>query len=646
MSRRTRLSMFAALSLAAVQAQAQTVVFKENWENGTTSWRTTAGNGTDLYLQDSGATAGTPVVLVTPAADTSTCAGNYAEEGAGRGKASVGGRVFMTGAKAISVAAAGEQYCVAAWVRGGPGSSPSLGINYIKKSVGYSDTRVAGAGYRNGVYREHWLALTGGGYADGYLPWARSNSNPNPALRDKPASDTRAEGPVGTKDSVLYDVAAQQAAYGNAVPVTLGAGWALAKAHFTVTEQDLKPYELPAAGGTDVPADAFVVKFGNFSGSGTAGVYNTTTAANFGDIVVVKLAAGATDCPDDAFFAPITSVHKACEGTTPLCVTTGTGDNARSSCGACDASKGESGTQVCGDNKPVCAKTGANQGACQACTGDNGTPTQACASANPYCRTLPGAPNVGTCGKCTQDSECQPGTGGLNHAGLSCDVPTGACVTGCLNDTDCAATNGWCDGATPPNVAGKCKPKLANGNAIPASRNGICTTANGTALCESGRCDTDGKCGLVNASECANANQCRGGVCDNAKCGRADEGSCTKDEECLGNQCTAGKCMAPCASDAECGSATSGQVCDATTGACAAGCRGAGGNGCATGQVCSSTDTSVGKCAASPTPVAPSSDAKSGCSTTPSSGGSSFAAALALVAGGLVRRRFGAKKRA
>ncbi len=50
-----------------------------------------------------------------------------------------------------------------------------------------------------------------------------------------------------------------------------------------------------------------------------------------------------------------------------------------------------------------------------------------------------------------------------------------------------------------------------------------------------------------------------------------------------------------CKIDADCGSATSGLVCvDAR---CVPGCRGAGGNGCAAGQVCSSTDNNVGMCA-------------------------------------------------
>ncbi len=645
MSSTHRISLFASLVLVASAASAQTVVFKENWESGTTSWRTTGPNaGGDVYFQDTGATAGAAMSLIAPAADPTSCAGSFLEEGSGKGKASVGGRVFTTGANAVA-AAMGDKYCVAAWVRGAAGSSPAVGVNYIKKSVGYSDTRVAAGGYRSSVYREHWLALAGGGASDGYSPWARSNNRADPATRDKPASDPRAEGPVSTPNTVLADIAAQQAAYGSAVNIARGTGWMFTKAHFTVTPQDLKAYET-GAGGTDVAADAFILKLANYTGSGAAGEYFTTAPAQFGDVFVVKLDAAATECPDDAYFAPITSVHTACTGATPLCVTTGAGANAISSCGACNASKGESGTLVCGDAKPVCEKTGANTGACSTCSVDNGLAGLACASANPYCSTKPGAANMGTCGKCTMDADCLTAAGGKDptHAGVTCDVPTGACTTGCFVDADC--TGGWCEGASGTTVSGKCKPKLANGTAIPASRGAACTGKVGVDLCESGRCDTDNTCGLKNASDCTAAAQCRGGVCDGDKCGRADGGACSKKEECRGNECTASKCGPPCASDAECGGSTSGNVCDAATGACAPGCRGVGGNGCAAAQTCSSKNVSIGSCAATPAtviPVAPATDAKSGCSTTPSTSPSNGAGLIALsvglVAGGLVRRR-------
>ena len=78
---------------------------------------------------------------------------------------------------------------------------------------------------------------------------------------------------------------------------------------------------------------------------------------------------------------------------------------------------------------------------------------------------------------------------------------------------------------------------------------------------------------------------------------------CTGDFGTAGaNACTAalpqcqptGECVGPCATDTDCGNATSGRVCVAS--ACKDGCRGTGGNGCAAGRVCSSTTNAVGTC--------------------------------------------------
>jgi uncharacterized repeat protein (TIGR01451 family)/MYXO-CTERM domain-containing protein len=50
-----------------------------------------------------------------------------------------------------------------------------------------------------------------------------------------------------------------------------------------------------------------------------------------------------------------------------------------------------------------------------------------------------------------------------------------------------------------------------------------------------------------------------------------------------------------CETDSDCGGADSGMICT-PEGACAPGCRGADGNGCPNGQICTSTDGSVGVC--------------------------------------------------
>jgi len=52
----------------------------------------------------------------------------------------------------------------------------------------------------------------------------------------------------------------------------------------------------------------------------------------------------------------------------------------------------------------------------------------------------------------------------------------------------------------------------------------------------------------------------------------------------------------PCSDDSDCGGPVSGLVCDPALMLCTSGCRGEGGNGCPDGQVCTSTDGSIGDC--------------------------------------------------
>ncbi len=51
-----------------------------------------------------------------------------------------------------------------------------------------------------------------------------------------------------------------------------------------------------------------------------------------------------------------------------------------------------------------------------------------------------------------------------------------------------------------------------------------------------------------------------------------------------------------CLADSDCGSTTSGRVCDTTMDTCVDGCRGMGGNGCPQGQTCSSMTNAIGQC--------------------------------------------------
>ena len=77
--------------------------------------------------------------------------------------------------------------------------------------------------------------------------------------------------------------------------------------------------------------------------------------------------------------------------------------------------------------------------------------------------------------------------------------------------------------------------------------------------------------------------------------GRAD--ACRPD--LAGAQCLAGgKCG--CTQDSDCGSLTSGHVCETSAQRCIPGCRGTGGNICPIAQICSSTTDEIGRCGTKP----------------------------------------------
>jgi MYXO-CTERM domain-containing protein len=98
-------------------------------------------------------------------------------------------------------------------------------------------------------------------------------------------------------------------------------------------------------------------------------------------------------------------------------------------------------------------------------------------------------------------------------------------------------------------------------------------------------------------SDCGDAMS--GKVCgDNGKCQDGCRGmggnGCPTDKSCTSKDSTIGMCVT-CTKDSDCGAASSGKVCD-NTGMCIDGCRGLNGNGCPDGELCTSSDNSIGMC--------------------------------------------------
>src|SRR5262249_26555532 len=141
-------------------------------------------------------------------------------------------------------------------------------------------------------------------------------------------------------------------------------------------------------------------------------------------------------------------------------------------------------------------------GVCDAdnsCGYANGTGN--CSGNAPYCRSGVCDSADSKCGYADGDGSCDS-TSAATVCPPSHSSSTGACepAGGCLVDADCTNAQ-FCN--TPTLT---CLPKLSNGTAIPnvpnhtPTLNGNCTTAAGSAVCSSGVCDTNNKCGYANGS--------------------------------------------------------------------------------------------------------------------------------------------------
>lgn len=260
--------------------------------------------------------------------------------------------------------------------------------------------------------------------------------------------------------------------------------------------------------------------------------------------------------------------------------------------------------------------------------GDNkcGLPAgQPCVTQND-CRSLV-CPPSNKCGDCANDAAC-----GTATSGKVCDDTAKTCGNGCrgVGGNGCApgtvctstssaigkcvaclldATCGSMTSGQVCNASHTCQAgcRGADGNGCPA--NLTCSSADGSiGVCT--QCTTDSQCGgPASGQVCNDQKTCQVG------CRGTGGNACAAGQVCSSTTNDIGSCGPPapggpdagpgpgpgptpgCTSDASCGSPTSGRICDPASKECTDGCRGAGGNSCAAGQVCSSTTSSAGACA-------------------------------------------------
>jgi uncharacterized repeat protein (TIGR01451 family)/MYXO-CTERM domain-containing protein len=162
--------------------------------------------------------------------------------------------------------------------------------------------------------------------------------------------------------------------------------------------------------------------------------------------------------------------------------------------------------------------------------------------------------------------------------------PTVVIINECQSDADCPAERPHCDPTT--HVCMGCR------------NDADCPDPAHPACQPNGSC---GECSATNSTLCVDPHpvcDVRSGTCVLCTLGpQGDAHACAHVSE--GPSCVAGPndtVHCGCFTDPECGDAHSGRVCDATDQVCIAGCRGQGGNGCPEGEVCTSTDTTIGQC--------------------------------------------------
>jgi uncharacterized repeat protein (TIGR01451 family)/MYXO-CTERM domain-containing protein len=164
--------------------------------------------------------------------------------------------------------------------------------------------------------------------------------------------------------------------------------------------------------------------------------------------------------------------------------------------------------------------------------------------------------NITAAGQLGSPSATTPTDGNGPAAG---SPPTTVVVDQCATSADCGGNTPVCNTATSPKTCVACLQDADCGGAMSGK---VCDTTTDTC-----------------------ADGCRG----------TGGNGCPMGDTCTSMDASIGQCV-QCLQDTDCGGAMSGKVCDTSTDTCADGCRGTGGNGCPTAQICTSMDATVGQC--------------------------------------------------